>query len=93
MHVGSKLLAADIRIATRLLFAMLNGRTLSWREQRQLRRTVADIFRLVPFIIIVLIPFMEFALPVLLKVCACTAELCLLSSCSLVCYLRRSRTS
>eukprot|EP00698_Gefionella_okellyi_P006380 TRINITY_DN15736_c0_g1_i1.p1 TRINITY_DN15736_c0_g1~~TRINITY_DN15736_c0_g1_i1.p1 ORF type:complete len:652 (-),score=132.62 TRINITY_DN15736_c0_g1_i1:48-2003(-) len=64
---GSKLLAADIRIATRLLFSMLNGRTLTWREHRQLKRTVADMFRLVPFIIIVIVPFMEFALPIFLK--------------------------
>jgi hypothetical protein len=45
----------------------MHGRSLSWREQRMLRRTTADIFRLVPFAIIVVVPFLEFALPVLLK--------------------------
>jgi LETM1 and EF-hand domain-containing protein 1, mitochondrial len=33
----------------------------------QLVRTTADMFRLVPFLVIIAIPFAEFALPVLLK--------------------------
>lgn len=37
------------------------------RERRQLTRTTADMFRLVPMIIILVIPFMELALPLLLK--------------------------
>ena len=37
------------------------------RERRQLTRTTADVFRLVPFIIFVVVPFMEFLLPVALK--------------------------
>lgn len=61
------MLAHDIRIATRLMWELANGRTLSWRESRMLRRTTADIFRLVPFVIIVIVPFMEFTLPILLK--------------------------
>lgn len=43
------------------------GHTLSRRERRQLIRTVTDVFRLVPFAIFVLIPFMELLLPVALK--------------------------
>lgn len=31
-------------------------------------RTTADIFRLVPFLVIILIPFAELALPLLLKI-------------------------
>lgn len=38
------------------------------RERKQLLRTTADIFRLVPVVIMLIIPFMEFAIPVLLRV-------------------------
>ena len=34
---------------------------------RQLVRTVSDLFRLVPFSVFVIVPFMEFLLPVALK--------------------------
>lgn len=37
------------------------------RENRQLVRTVGDLFRLVPFSVFILVPFMEFLLPVALK--------------------------
>ena len=33
----------------------------------QLVRTTADLFRLVPFLVFIIIPFMEFLLPVALK--------------------------
>eukprot|EP00976_Prorocentrum_cordatum_P069266 1179471-Prorocentrum_minimum.AAC.5 len=65
--VGSKLLVVDIRIASRLLFQTLKGEALSRRERRQLVRTTNDIFRLVPFSLFVIIPFMELLLPVALK--------------------------
>ncbi len=38
------------------------------RERKQLTRTTADVFRLVPFIIFLVVPFMEVLLPVALKV-------------------------
>ena len=38
------------------------------RERKQLTRTIADVFRLVPFIIFLVVPFMEVLLPVALKV-------------------------
>eukprot|EP00891_Asterochloris_glomerata_P009122 jgi/Astpho2/9122/e_gw1.00133.93.1_t len=65
--VGFKLLAADVKIASRLVHRVLHGKSLSRRERRQLTRTTADVFRLVPFIIFVVVPFMEFLLPVALK--------------------------
>ncbi len=37
------------------------------RERRQLTRTIADVFRLVPFAVFVVVPFMEILLPVALK--------------------------
>ncbi|KAJ3170735.1 hypothetical protein HDU88_008638 [Geranomyces variabilis] len=64
---GTKLLGAEISISSRLLVKLLNGTGLSRREHRQLKRTASDLLRLVPFIVILLIPFMELALPILLK--------------------------
>ena len=37
------------------------------RERKQLTRTTADVFRLVPMLVFVLVPFMELLLPVALK--------------------------
>ena len=46
---------------------LLQGHTLSRRERRQLTRTTADLFRLVPFAFFVIVPFMELLLPFALK--------------------------
>ncbi|PVD29946.1 hypothetical protein C0Q70_09207 [Pomacea canaliculata] len=64
---GFRLLFIDIRICIRLLWDVLNGRSLTRRERRQLVRTTADMFRLVPFLVFILVPFMEFLLPVAIK--------------------------
>ncbi len=37
------------------------------RERRQLTRTTADVFRMVPMLVILAIPFMELLLPVALR--------------------------
>ncbi|KAG2426023.1 hypothetical protein HYH02_014884 [Chlamydomonas schloesseri] len=65
--VGGKLLAYEVRIASGYAFKAARGETLTRRERRQLTRTTADLFRLVPLIIILVVPFLEFALPVLLR--------------------------
>ncbi|KAL6993174.1 hypothetical protein U1Q18_011292 [Sarracenia purpurea var. burkii] len=65
--LGSKLLWADVRISSRLLLKLAGGKSLSRRERQQLTRTTADIFRLVPFAVFIIVPFMEFLLPVALK--------------------------
>ena len=65
--LGTKLLWADVRIGSRLLVKLANGKGLSRRERQQLTRTTADIFRLVPFAVFIIVPFMEFLLPVFLK--------------------------
>ncbi|KAK3189134.1 hypothetical protein Dsin_028695 [Dipteronia sinensis] len=65
--LGTKLLWADVRISSRLLVKLANGKGLSRRERQQLTRTTADIFRLVPLSVFILVPFMEFLLPVFLK--------------------------
>lgn len=64
---GTKLLAYETKISSKLLFKLIRGEQLIRRERRQLLRTTSDLFRLVPFIVIAIIPFLEFALPVLLK--------------------------
>ncbi|KAL9643442.1 hypothetical protein ABK040_010057 [Willaertia magna] len=64
---GSKLLISDIRSAFGLTKKVLQGNALSRRERNQLLRTVSDIFRLVPFAFFVIVPFMEFLLPVFIK--------------------------
>ncbi|KIJ44405.1 hypothetical protein M422DRAFT_779476 [Sphaerobolus stellatus SS14] len=64
---GTKLLVSEIRISARLQRKVLHGETLTRRERRQLRRTTQDILRLIPFAVFVVVPFMEFLLPVALK--------------------------
>lgn len=65
---GSKLLAYETKISSRLIFKLMKGENLIRRERRQLLRTTSDLLRLVPFIIIAIIPFLEFALPLILKI-------------------------
>ncbi|KAA1471302.1 LETM1-domain-containing protein [Dentipellis sp. KUC8613] len=64
---GSKLLAKEVRISARLQWKILHGESLTRRERRQLRRTTQDLLRLIPFAVFVIVPFMEFLLPVALK--------------------------
>ncbi|EXJ63527.1 uncharacterized protein A1O5_11288 [Cladophialophora psammophila CBS 110553] len=64
---GTKLLAAEVKISSRLALKMAAGYELSRRENRQLQRTVQDLGRLVPFSVFVIVPFAEFLLPVALK--------------------------
>ncbi|RUS20608.1 putative mitochondrion organization and biogenesis-related protein [Endogone sp. FLAS-F59071] len=63
---GTKLLGFELKISSKLLSKVLRGGKLTRREYRQLRRTVADMFRLVPFLIFLIVPFMELLLPVAL---------------------------
>ncbi|XP_058650940.1 mitochondrial proton/calcium exchanger protein isoform X3 [Onychostoma macrolepis] len=64
---GFRLLWMDTTIAVRMLWRVLNGHILSRRERRQFLRTCADVFRLLPFLVFIIVPFMEFLLPVALK--------------------------
>lgn len=65
--VGTKLLWEEMKTARMLVGKTLDGTVLSRRERKQLLRTVSDLFRLVPFSMFILIPFMEFALPFALR--------------------------
>jgi len=64
---GLQLLFADVSTASRLLKAFITTGKLSWREKRQLSRTLADVFRLVPMAVFLLVPLFEFLLPIALK--------------------------
>lgn len=65
--IGSKLLWVEIKMATQILSRLLQGHGMTRRERMQLIRTTMDLFRLVPFAIFVIVPFMELLLPVALK--------------------------
>ncbi|XP_029448415.1 mitochondrial proton/calcium exchanger protein isoform X2 [Rhinatrema bivittatum] len=64
---GFRLLWIDTKIAARMLWRILNGYNLSRRERRQFLRICADLFRIVPFLVFIIVPFMEFLLPIALK--------------------------
>ena len=64
---GTKLLAAEVKISSKLALKMAAGYELSRRENRQLQRTVQDLGRLVPFSVFVIVPFAELLLPVALR--------------------------
>jgi LETM1 and EF-hand domain-containing protein 1, mitochondrial len=64
---GTKLLATEVKISTRLALKMAAGYELSRRENKQLQRTVQDLGRLIPFSVFVIVPFAELLLPVALK--------------------------
>ena len=65
---GSKLLAADARIAGKLFQRMLVRKNLTRREHNLLVRVCADIARLIPLSFFVIVPAMEFALPFAIKI-------------------------
>ena len=64
---GTKLLATEVKISTKLALKMAAGYELSRRENRQLQRTVQDLGRLVPFSVFVIVPFAELLLPIALR--------------------------
>ncbi|KAJ5714865.1 LETM1 domain-containing protein mdm28 [Penicillium malachiteum] len=65
---GTKLLATEVKISTRLAVKMAAGYELSRREHRQLQRTTKDLGRLVPFSVFLIVPFAELLLPIALKI-------------------------
>lgn len=64
--LGTKLLWVDVQTSTGIAQRLLTGRMLTRRERKQLLRTTADLFRVVPFAVFVIVPFLEFLLPVAL---------------------------
>ncbi|CAH8505280.1 unnamed protein product [Schistosoma bovis] len=64
---GFRLLGLEIRIASGICFRVLGGHTLTRRERKQLVRTLADILRLLPFSVFIIVPFMEILIPFYVK--------------------------
>ncbi|KAH8284901.1 hypothetical protein KR054_002547 [Drosophila jambulina] len=64
---GFRLLFIDVAICSKLLWRVLNGKTLTRRENKQLQRTTSDLFRLIPFSVFIIVPFMELLLPLFIK--------------------------
>lgn len=57
-----------MKISAKLIWRILQGKELSRREHRLLVKTTGDMFRLIPFSVFVIVPFMEFLLPIAIKV-------------------------
>lgn len=64
---GFRLLFIDINVARKLVGKVLSGKSLTRREYRLLIRTTGDVFRLMPFSVFIIVPFMELLLPVFIK--------------------------
>lgn len=64
---GFRLLFLDIGICRRYVWKLMNGESLTRREHRLLIRTTSDLFRLVPFSVFIIVPFMELLLPIVIK--------------------------
>ncbi|KAI0261001.1 LETM1-like protein-domain-containing protein [Gloeopeniophorella convolvens] len=67
---GSKLLAKEVRISARCSARSAGRDAHAPRAQAgacSLRRTTQDLLRLIPFAVFIIVPFMEFLLPVALK--------------------------
>lgn len=64
---GFRLLFIDIGVCRKYLWRILNGKTLTRREHRLMVRTTSDLFRLLPFSVFIIVPFMELLLPIAIK--------------------------
>lgn len=60
-------MALETRLSARYILRLARGYSLTRRERQQLIRTVSDLLRLLPFSFFIIVPFMEFALPIFIK--------------------------
>ena len=74
-------MVADVNTASNILGRLAQGHSMTRRERIQLVKTTLDIFRLIPFSIFVIVPFMELLLPVFLKIFPVTSDLILYIYC------------
>eukprot|EP01059_Diplonema_ambulator_P023469 TRINITY_DN3898_c0_g1_i1.p1 TRINITY_DN3898_c0_g1~~TRINITY_DN3898_c0_g1_i1.p1 ORF type:complete len:601 (+),score=176.65 TRINITY_DN3898_c0_g1_i1:53-1804(+) len=65
---GTRELWSNIKMSSQFARKAMYGHILTRRERRLITRTLGDVFRVIPFSMFVIIPFMEFLLPVALKV-------------------------
>jgi LETM1 and EF-hand domain-containing protein 1 len=64
---GTKLLYLNTSVSVGILAELMRGKHISRRERRHLKRSVADLFRLLPFSFFVVVPFLELTLPFFIK--------------------------
>lgn len=64
---GFRLFFIEIKISTALVFSLVRGHQLTRREHKLLVTTIGDLFRMVPFIVFIAVPFLEFTLPLFIK--------------------------
>lgn len=64
---GAKLLAADVRVSSKIVKKITHGKQISRRERNFIVQTGVDLARLVPFSLFLVIPLAEFALPFALR--------------------------
>ncbi|MEN2496609.1 MAG: letm1 and EF-hand domain-containing protein 1, mitochondrial, variant 2 [Marteilia pararefringens] len=63
-----RLFFLELRVSTRLLSrTIIDGGELSRRERRQLIRTLADVLKIFPYFMFLVVPLLEFLLPLYIK--------------------------
>lgn len=65
---GFKLLGLNAKISFKLALKKMRGIDLTRREHNLFVETVADLFRLLPFSVFIIVPFLEFTLPIFIKI-------------------------
>ncbi|XP_015369714.1 PREDICTED: LETM1 and EF-hand domain-containing protein anon-60Da, mitochondrial-like [Diuraphis noxia] len=65
---GFKLLGLNAKISFKLALKKMRGQDLTRREHNLFVETVADLFRLLPFSVFIIVPFLEFTLPIFIKI-------------------------
>ncbi|KAF7998300.1 hypothetical protein HCN44_009698 [Aphidius gifuensis] len=65
---GFRLLGLDMKVSAKLIWRVLHGNELTRREHKLLVKTTGNMFRLIPFSVFIVVPFMELLLPVFIKV-------------------------
>jgi len=67
-YLGFKLFGLEFMISTRLLANTIKtGERLNRRERRQLVRTLADVLKIFPYFVFIVVPMLEFLLPLYIK--------------------------
>lgn len=67
-YQGIKLFGLEVRISTRLLARTIkSGDRLTRRERNQLIRTLADVLKIFPYFFFIVVPMLEFLLPLYIK--------------------------
>ncbi|XP_015371474.1 PREDICTED: LETM1 and EF-hand domain-containing protein anon-60Da, mitochondrial-like [Diuraphis noxia] len=66
-YYGFKLLGLNTKISFYLAIKKLRGIELTRREHKLFVQTIADLLRLIPFSVFILVPFMELTLPFFIK--------------------------